>query len=78
MHADYRAQMIGQTLYQYLIDEAYRKHVALLCAEIDIAPPNEPSLHFHQKWGFKEVSTLTHSTQKGAEKVVSLQVSVIN
>ena len=74
VNADYRAQKVGQTLYQYLIDQANRNHVDQLCAEIDIAPPNEPSLHFHRKWGFKEVSTLTHS----ADKIVSLQVSVIN
>lgn len=82
VHAHYRAQKIGQTLYQYLIDQAYHNHVGLLCAEIDIAPPNEPSLHFHRKWGFKEVSTLTHSAaksnEKSAEKIVSLQVCVIN
>lgn len=70
VHADYRAQQLGKTLYQYLIDQASRNHVAQLCAEIDIAPPNEPSLRFHQKWGFTEVSTLIHSPQK----IVSLQV----
>lgn len=74
VHADYRGQKLGQTLYQHLINDAKQNHIHQLCAEIDIAPPNEPSLHFHRSWGFQEVSTLMHHP----EKIVSLQVSLID
>lgn len=73
VHHDYRGKQLGQKLYEYVLEEAKAKNVKRLCAEIDIEPPNLPSLKFHEKWGFSEVSKLTHESVASAEKVVSLQ-----
>jgi predicted GNAT superfamily acetyltransferase len=70
VHHDYRAQRLGQQLYEYLTQWALEQGYPQLCAEIDIQPPNLASLQFHDKWGFVAVSELAHNPNK----VVSLQV----
>ena len=73
VHHDYRGKRIGHKLYEYVLREAKTKTATRLCAEIDIQPPNLPSLKFHLKWGFSEVSKLAHESKAGPDKVVSLQ-----
>lgn len=65
----FRGRGIASTLYQYLVDWATEHALPSIFAEIDVLPPNQPSLLFHQKWGFKELSLLQHSEHK----IVSLQ-----
>jgi predicted GNAT superfamily acetyltransferase len=73
VHHNYRGKQLGQRLYEYVQKQAKAKSTARLCAEIDIQPPNLPSLKFHEKWGFCEVYKLHHESVAGTEKVVSLQ-----
>lgn len=65
----YRGKGIASKLYQYLINWADKHSVSSIVAEIDVQPPNKPSLLFHQKFGFKELELLKHNESK----VVSLQ-----
>lgn len=65
----YRGKGIGSKLYRYALDCASKSSAASIFAEIDVMPPNEPSLLFHKKFGFKELELLTHNENK----VVSLQ-----
>jgi len=59
---------IGSLLYSEAKKWANSNSLSTMAAEINIQPPNEPSLLFHKKWGFKELET-----QRVASKVVSLQ-----
>ena len=70
VHHANRAQRLGHRLYEYVTQWAIEQHYPMLCAEIDVQPPNLPSLQFHQKWGFASVSELVHHPQK----IVSLQI----
>ncbi|WNC72859.1 GNAT family N-acetyltransferase [Thalassotalea psychrophila] len=65
----FRAKGIGSMLYRYALDWASKKNAVSMFAEIDVMPPNEPSLLFHQKFGFTELELLTHNENK----IVSLQ-----
>lgn len=69
----YRGIGIASTLYRYVLEQAQKSHSNVLCAEIDVLPPNEPSLLFHKKFGFKELELLKHNEHK----VVSLQALVV-
>ena len=65
----HRGKGIASTFYDHAIDWGRRQGLTSLVAEIDIEPPNEPSLKFHKRYGFTEVDRLVHSP----EKIVSLQ-----
>lgn len=64
-----RGKGIASALYGYVLNWARTHGLSHLLAEIDITPPNEPSLKFHQKLGFKQLDILQHNENK----VVSLQ-----
>lgn len=72
--AKFRGKGIASTLYQYVIDWAMAHSLPSIFVEIDVMPPNVPSLSFHKKWGFKELAVLMHH----AEKRVSLQALKIS
>jgi len=65
----HRGKGIGTALYKYVIDWAAKNSSARIFAEIDVLPPNRPSLLFHQKLGFNELQLLKHNEHK----MVSLQ-----
>lgn len=64
-----RGKGTGRLFYSNLKQQAVNDGQTWLAAEINLMPPNEYSLVFHQKQGFVEVGT-----QSSAGKVVSLQV----
>ena len=63
-----RGMGLGQQFYSNLKQQAERESQTWLVAEINVVPPNEPSLVFHQKQGFVEVGT-----QSSGSKTVSMQ-----
>lgn len=67
---NHQGKGIASALYQYAINFAKSQSIPKICAEIDIQPPNETSLSFHNKLGFTELELLKHNEHK----VVSLQV----
>ncbi len=66
---------IGSLLYKDLFQFAVDNAVPVVACEYNIEPPNEPSLRFHNKFGFKEIGT---QWLDGGKKRVSLQVANIN
>ncbi len=70
----FQGKGIATKLYQYALDSAIDNSIPCVFAEIDVMPPNEASLLFHKKMGFKELELLQHSE----EKVVSLQKLTVN
>jgi predicted GNAT superfamily acetyltransferase len=65
----FRAKGMATKLYEYAFDWAVEHSLPRIFAEIDVMPPNEPSLLFHKKFGFKELELLQHNQHK----MVSLQ-----
>ncbi|WP_371195192.1 GNAT family N-acetyltransferase [Glaciecola sp. SC05] len=65
----YRGKGIATEMYNYLVAYAVSASLPRLVAEIDIQPPNNASLKFHQRFEFVEVEQLIHSENK----IVSLQ-----
>lgn len=65
----HRGKGIASRFYSHAVDWSREQGLNCLVAEIDIEPPNTPSLNFHQRFGFEEVDRLAHSPQK----IVSLQ-----
>lgn len=61
---------IGKQLYEYIFKYADEIGVPSVFAEIDIVPPNLPSLNFHKSFGFSEVQKIE---SKDGHKVLSLQ-----
>ena len=64
----YRGMGLGQQFYGNLKQQAEGESQTWLLAEINVVPPNESSLVFHQKQGFVEVGT-----QSSGSKTVSMQ-----
>lgn len=71
----YRSLGLGRTFYSKISDLAKQQGMKWLVAEIDIEPPNEKSLAFHNRQQFVEVAKQTVGNGK---KVVSLQVKSIS
>ena len=69
----FRGLGMASLLYQHIIKWAEHHALPRVFAEIDVLPPNTPSLLFHQKFGFKELELLRHSEHK----MVSLQGLVL-
>lgn len=63
-----RRQGVGTAIYDAVEAHAAARGVPLLL-EVNLDPPNEPSLAFHAARGFTEVGTLAHD---GGAKVVRL------
>ncbi|WP_375322455.1 GNAT family N-acetyltransferase [Aliivibrio logei] len=70
----FQGKRVASRLYKQALDLAAERSLSCVVAEIDIMPPNDPSLLFHQKMGFKEIQLLTHNENK----VVSLQELIIS
>ncbi|WP_419190919.1 GNAT family N-acetyltransferase [Saltatorellus ferox] len=51
-----RGQGLGQTLYREAVRRASEAGRSVLCAEVNTIPPNEPSLRFHERFGFTETT----------------------
>ena len=64
---------IGQLLYGALFDSAARSGLLNVCAEIDLDPPNEGSLRFHERSGFVRIGTRTMD----GGKVLSMQLAPV-
>jgi predicted GNAT superfamily acetyltransferase len=60
---------IGSSFYRYATEWAQSQALNCMVAEIDVLPPNTPSLLFHEKKGFIEVGRIGY----GQTKTVSLQ-----
>lgn len=65
-----RGSGVGSRLYSQLLEDARRSGFEFIAAEIDIEPPNQSSLRFHRKLGFREIGTREMETGKR----VSMQV----
>jgi predicted GNAT superfamily acetyltransferase len=52
---DYQNLKIGTKLYAHLEKEMKREKINILCAEVNVVPPNLGSTRFHQRLGFKVV-----------------------
>jgi uncharacterized protein len=70
--ASYGRNKLGSLLYTDLFAFARTNHLPFVVCEYNIIPPNEPSRHFHDKFGFNEVGTQWVSN---GTKLVSLQVA---
>ena len=63
-----RRKGVGTVIYEAVEAHASERGVPLLL-EVNVDPPNHPSLEFHASRGFAEVGTLSHD---GGAKVVRL------
>ncbi len=68
----YAGLKLGSMLYKDLFDYAQSNDINVVTCEYNIEPPNEPSRHFHDKFGFTEIGT---QWLDGGKKRVSLQVA---
>ncbi len=68
--AAHQGRGLGPLLYEHLFAFARANGLPALSCELDIAPPNEASRRFHQRYGFREVGT---QWVAGGKKQVSLQ-----
>jgi len=71
--ADGRGAGVGSQLYEHITEWARQRDLLLIAAEMDLVPPNEASLKFHQKKGF--VALGQRILESG--KTVSMQVMPI-
>jgi predicted GNAT superfamily acetyltransferase len=55
--AKHSGQGLGSKLYEDLFEFATTQEVKTIVCEYNIVPPNLASLHFHEKFGFKELGT---------------------
>lgn len=63
-------QGLGVKLYDAVAEAARAQGCLVMCAEMDLDPPNEESLAFHAKSGFVPLGTRAYDTGK----VVSMQI----
>jgi len=68
-----RGQGLGRKLYDAVANAARAQDCVIMCAEMNIDPPNDPSLTFHRLRGFGEIGR--RRLDKGV--TVSMQVSDI-
>ena len=61
---EFRGLGIGQLIYSELDKWASGSGIDCLVAEVDIEPPNQPSLEFHRVHGFVEVGQNSTSPNK--------------
>lgn len=70
--SEFAGLKLGSMLYRDLFDYARQNAIPVVVCEYNIDPPNEPSRHFHDKFGFKEIG---RQWLDGGKKQVSLQVA---
>lgn len=64
-----RGAGIGRRIYERALEEARAARRPALCAEVNVVPPNEPSMAFHRRMGFVEVG---RESPKGDGMVVAM------
>ena len=69
---------IGKLLYEDLLSFAKANNTALITCEFDVVPPNEISRRFHERFGFKEVSTLLVGAYEKQVSLQALSVEMLN
>jgi predicted GNAT superfamily acetyltransferase len=57
-------------MYQHVAEAAQKDGCLVMSAELDLEPPNEPSLRFHEKQGFVRLGV--RALESG--KLVSMQI----
>ncbi|HEX7804489.1 MAG TPA: GNAT family N-acetyltransferase [Pseudoxanthomonas sp.] len=72
--ARHQGLRLGKRLYLDLFDYARTQNIPVVACEYNLAPPNEPSRIFHDKFGFQEVGS---QWLDGGAKQVSLQVAPV-
>ncbi len=65
-----RGHGLGDRLYRHVAEAASKDGCLVMAAEMDLEPPNEPSLKFHEREGFVELGV--RKLESG--KLVSMQV----
>ena len=60
---NFKRQGLGSMLYNDLFGWAKTNKIGLVTAEVNYKPPNEPSLAFHAKMGFKQVDIFEQSPE---------------
>lgn len=63
-----RKRGVGSSLYQDFASSVPRS-VEFMTCEVNLEPPNEASMKYHERLGFRQVGTLSHDSGK---KVVAL------
>jgi uncharacterized protein len=74
---DFRGRHLATSFYDRLEIRAIALGVSRLACEIHIDPPNPVSLQFHEKQGFAEVGQQTISDEYNKQKLVSLQIKML-
>jgi predicted GNAT superfamily acetyltransferase len=69
--ADARRTGVGRQLYADVEAHARRAGHALLTCEVNLRPPNLPSISFHRQCGFAAVGTL-EGASAGSDKAVTM------
>ena len=67
---DGRGHGLGGRMYQHVAEAAQKDGCLVMSAELDLEPPNEPSLRFHEKQGFVRLGV--RALESG--KLVSMQI----
>lgn len=65
-----RGHGLGGKLYAHVVDAARKAGCLVMCAEMDLVPPNEQSLKFHKKSGFVKLGEREYESGK----IVSMQI----
>ena len=66
----YQGLGLGKAFYNDLVNFS-KNHSPIITCEVNIFPPNEGSMAFHRRYGFKQVDT---QLSEGGKKEVSLMV----
>ena len=61
---------VGRLLYEALGSMAHENAISTMCCEVNQVPPNPVSRAFHEKPGFRRLSTMTTSDQRFVELMV--------
>ena len=54
---EFQSKGLGTALYRDLEEKLVERKIAQIALEVNIEPPNEPSLKFHERMGFAQVGT---------------------
>lgn len=65
-----RGHGLGKRFYDHISDVASANGCLVMCAEMDLVPPNESSLKFHQNFGFVKLGERKYDSGK----IVSMQI----